>query len=102
MSSSTVSQQSVKHIFKRSFLIALIVSLVLSAIAGIIIFLLGTFDDLEFRILLTTLVISVFSITGLINASLLDRKSFMIYGFFALAVSIFAALLLLLCIWLTD
>jgi hypothetical protein len=90
---------TLKQIFKRSFLTALIISLVLSAIAGIIIFLLGTFDEIEFKILFTTFVIGVFSLTGLINASLLDRESFKVYGFSALTISVLASLLLLLSIW---
>lgn len=99
---NNVQQQSLKHVFKRSFLIALVTSLVVSAIAGIIIFLLGNFDDLEVKILFTTLVIGIFSLTGLVNASLLDKTQLIkIFGYYSLLISVFTALLLLFILW-TD
>jgi hypothetical protein len=96
------TQQSLKPLFKRTFLQTLIISLVLSAIAGIIVFLVGSFDDLEIRILFTTVIISVFSLTGLINASLLDKPTLKAFGYLALAVSTCAFLIDLQNIWINS
>jgi len=54
--------------YKRYFLIALVGSLVVSAIIGIYIFLAGDFGEIENKILLTTVALAVFSLLRLCSA----------------------------------
>ena len=83
--------------YKRIFLLTLIVALVLSALVGIYVFLLGDFGDLENKILLTTASLAVFSLLGLCSALIYYNKklrplsvlgmSFSLLGFtFSLAI----------------
>lgn len=58
---------------KKVFLITMIISLSISALVGIVLFLIGSFGYLELRILLTTLAIGGFSLTGLCSSLLYDK-----------------------------
>lgn len=62
--------------FKKLFLIALIISLSISALIGIYILLFGEFRDTEIKILLTTLSIGAYSIAGLCCSALLEKDKF--------------------------
>jgi len=85
--------------FKKIFLISLIISLSISALLGIIIFLVGNFGEIQVRILLTTLTIGGFSLTGLCCATLLEKKRFSAFAIFGMIVSIFGFLFITSLIW---
>ena len=74
--------------FKKIFLISLIVSLSISALLGIIIFLVGNFDEIQVRILLTTLTVGGFSLTGLCCATLLEKKRFSAFAIMGMIILI--------------
>lgn len=85
--------------FKKVFLISLIISLSISALLGIIIFLVGNFGEIQVKILLTTLTIGGFSLTGLCCATLLEKKRFSAFAIFGMVVSIFGFLFITSLIW---
>ena len=85
--------------FKKIFLISLIISLSISALLGIIIFLVGNFGEIQVRILLTTLTIGGFSLTGLCCATLLEKKRFSAFAIFGMIASIFGFLFITFIIW---
>ncbi len=85
--------------FKKIFLITLIISLSISALLGIIIFLIGEFGHTQTRILLTTLTIGGFSLTGLCCATLLDRKRFSIFAIIGMIISVLGFLFTTSLIW---
>jgi hypothetical protein len=60
--------------FKRVFLLAMIISLAISAFIGIFILLVGNFGNVETSILLTTLTLGFFSLTGLCCATLYEKR----------------------------
>lgn len=83
---------------KTVFLYLFIASVSLSALVGIGVILFGNFGDLEIRVLLTTLTITVTSILGLACGAYLERK----HGQLPVAGIIFAvisAMLWLIVIW---
>lgn len=84
---------------KKTFLITLIVSLSVSALVGIVLFLIGSFGDLEVKILFTTLVIGLFSLTGLCGSILYSRDRFANYSLITMVVSISGLFLSILSIW---
>ena len=59
--------------FRRAFLLAMIISLAISAFIGIFILLVGKFGNVEISILLTTLTLGFFSLTGLCCATLYEK-----------------------------
>ncbi|MBS3089662.1 hypothetical protein J4461_02140 [Candidatus Pacearchaeota archaeon] len=65
-----------EHHVKKAFLISMIVSLSISVLIGIVIFLLGSFGETQTRILLTTLTIVGFSLAGLCSATLYDKQNY--------------------------
>jgi len=84
---------------KKVFLISLIISLSISALLGVIILLIGNFGQIQARILLTTLTIGGFSLTGLCCANLLEKKRFSAFAIFGMIVSIWGFLFLTSLIW---
>ena len=84
---------------KRLFLYTLIASVAFSALMGIGVILFGNFGELEFRVLLTTLTITVTSIAGLACGAYFEsgRGRYLPVTGIALAVS--AALMVMLIIW---
>ena len=81
-----ISVSEIKNDFKRFFLWALIVSLSLSALIGIIIFLFGKFGETEEKIITTTISIGVSSVTGLCCSTIFFKdklKSLSITGMLA-------------------
>ncbi|MBI2666101.1 hypothetical protein HYX13_00665 [Candidatus Woesearchaeota archaeon] len=85
--------------FKKVFLISLIISLSISALLGIIIFLIGNFGEIQGHILFTTLAIGGFSLTGLCCATLLEKKRFSAFAIFGIIVSIWGFLFQTSLIW---
>jgi hypothetical protein len=84
----------------RALLIALIVSLSLTAIMAIVVLVLGaSIGIVEARILLTTLVLALFSLTGLSASARFARGRFLAVGVAGLAVSGLGVVLSLIVIW---
>ena len=85
--------------FKKYFLRTLVIALSVSALIGIFIFLIGDFGETEFRLLLTTLTIGGYSLTGLCSATNQkkpDLKSFSLVG---MLISIIGFVITLGAIW---
>lgn len=78
----------------------LIISVVLSAVLGIIAILTGSFGDLEIRIILTTLTISAASICALASGAVWERGQLRILPAAGIVLALLAALLLVAGIWL--
>jgi hypothetical protein len=85
--------------FKKIFLIGLIVSLSIGALLGIIIFLVGNFGEIQIRILLTTLIIGGFSLTGLCCSTLLEKKGFSALAIIGMILSVCGFLFITSLIW---
>jgi hypothetical protein len=86
--------------FKKIFLITLIVAFSISAIIGIVILILGKFNDTTGRILLTTASIGTFSLLGLCNSVLLERNRLKAIPITGLIISTMGFIMSLLLIWL--
>lgn len=71
---------------KKYFIYALITSLVIAGLLGIAVLLSGTFDELQIRILFTTLALTVYSIIGLCCNSIVGGKH-SVFGKFGLGMS---------------
>lgn len=84
---------------KKTFLISMIISLIVSALIGIIIFLFGDFGETEAKILITTLTIGGYSLTGLCCSTLYEKKRAISLAFSGIAVSIIGFLYTVLAIW---
>jgi len=76
-----------------------IFSLSLSALVAIFAFLIGDFGDTETRIVLTTLAIGAFSLSGLCCSGLYDQKKNLPVAFLGLLSSAIALLISLITIW---
>ena len=85
--------------FKKVFLITLVISLSISAILGVIIFLVGNFGEIQVRTLLTTLTIGGFSLTGLCCATLLGKGRFSKFASLGMIFSIWGFLFTTSLIW---
>ena len=78
---------------KRLFLILLLASLAISAVIGIVIFILGDFgeDDglnhTQFKLLFTTFAVAGFSVTGLVSSLLYDLNRALFLSYTGIAVS---------------
>ena len=86
---------------KRLFLYTLIASVAFSALMGIGVILFGNFGELEFRVLLTTLTITVTSIAGLACGAYYESgrgRSLPVTG---MVLAISAAAMVMLIIWKT-
>jgi uncharacterized membrane protein YfcA len=92
-----------KHVLKRYFITAIITSLVISALIGIFVILLGSFGSIQARILLSTLAIGVFSITSLANLRNLEsgHPSYRRFAWLSITFSLIAILLTLSLIWIS-
>lgn len=78
---------------------ALIVSVVLAAVLGMIAVLAGEFGDLQGRVLMTTLTVGVTSVLGLACGSYLDREPGNPIGRAGIGLSLLAAAMVLPIIW---
>jgi hypothetical protein len=92
-----------KRLLKRYFITAIITSLVISALIGILVILLGSFGEIQARILLTTLAIGIFSITSLANLRNLESQhiSYRRFAELSIAFSLLAMLFTLSLIWIS-
>jgi hypothetical protein len=84
---------------KKVFLYLLIGSLSLSALVAIFIFIVGSFNDIDFKILLTTLTIGGYSLTGLCDSVLYANKKYFPIVFLGAFVSILGPLSTFVAIW---
>ena len=89
---------------KNLFVVAIVGALVLSAIIGIIVILKGSFDATDGRILLTTLVAGIFSVTSLANlrSSSSGKDAFRYFSWLSIFLSITAVVLVVVLIWQTN
>ena len=85
--------------YKRVFLIALIGAMVLSALVGIYIFLIGDFGEMEDKILLTTVSLAVFSLLGLCSALTNHKKNFYLFSILGMGFSLMGFIASLENIW---
>ena len=85
--------------YKRVFLIPLIVALTLSALVGIIVFIAGDFGDTEIRILLTTLAIAGYSLSGLCSTTILKKEPIRMLAYTGMVVAVMGFILAILGIW---
>ena len=74
--------------YKRFFLLALIIALILSALIGIYIFLIGDFGDMENKILFTTFSLAVFSLLGLCSALVYTNKNLSTFSILGMSFSL--------------
>ncbi len=84
---------------KRLFLYTLIGSVVISALIGIGVLLLGNLGEIEVRVLMTTLTITVTSILGLANGAYFESGRGRRLGSVGIVVSIVAAVMTLFIVW---
>jgi hypothetical protein len=87
---------------KRLFLYTLIGSVALSAVLGIGVIILGSFGELESRVLMTTFTITLTSILGLACGAYYDSKNARVLPTVGIAFSLIAAILGIYMIWAGD
>jgi TM2 domain-containing membrane protein YozV len=88
-----------QNIFKKSLLWTMIGAFIISAIIGIITFLIGDFGEFEAKILGTTFAIGIFSLMGLCSATILERKIFPSVGIAGIVTSAMSLIYTLILIW---
>lgn len=84
---------------KKGFLVAMIISLVISALVGIGIFLFGHFGELEGKILLTTLLIGLYCLTGLCCSLPYEKGKFKVLSIIGVVSSCVAIIFELSWVW---
>lgn len=84
---------------KRTFFWVIITSLSISAIFGIFVFLSGSFGETEERILITSLALGGYCLTGLCAAIWYDKKMFLPLSYTGILISGTGFLYSVLCIW---
>lgn len=84
---------------KKLFLYALIGSVSVSAVLGILVILIGDFGEFEGRILLTSLTISGASLCGLSCGAALDAKRARVLPACGIGLAVLAALMIIAGIW---
>ena len=85
--------------YKKYFLTTLIVALSISAVIGIYIFLFGEFGDIETKLLITTLAIGGYSLTGLCCSTIYNRKELFILSIVGMLISVIGLILAIISIW---
>lgn len=85
--------------FKKVFLITMIISLSISALIGIFLFLFGKFGEIEAKLLITTLTIGFYSLTGLCCSVLYERRKSIPLALSGIMISIIGFLFTILVIW---
>jgi len=85
--------------FKKIFLITMIISLSISALIGVFVFLFGNFGETEFRLLMTTLTIGGYSLTGLCCSVLYEKRKFAPLALFGIVISVIGFIYTILLIW---
>lgn len=86
-------------IYGRVFLISLLACFVVGAATGILALLSFELGETEAKILLTTLSLGVYSLTGLCSALLADQRSYRVFGGLGIAVSVLGGLFAILTNW---
>ena len=84
---------------RRLFLIGLIASVSISALIGILVLLFGNFGEIEVRVLMTTLTVTVTSIFGLACGAYLETGRGRYMPLAGIGLSMIAALMCFLIIW---
>jgi hypothetical protein len=84
---------------RRVFTMSLIASLSISALIAIFVFLFGNFDETETRLILTTLTIGGYCLTGLCSSVLYDKNKYFPFAFSGIIVSVFGFLITTAAIW---
>jgi hypothetical protein len=85
--------------FKKTFLVTMIISLSISALIGIFVFLFGDFGETEFRLLMTTLTIGGYSLTGLCCSVLYEKRKFTPLALSGIMISVIGFIYTVLVIW---
>lgn len=85
---------------KKAFLYSLIVSVLLSAVAGIAVILTGSWGDLEIRIILTTITLAAASLAGLSCGAHFDTGHGRPLPLAGIALTLLGAAMVLSIIWL--
>ena len=87
---------------KRAFFILLMASLVITALIGIAVFIVGDFGDgfgTRAKLLVTTVAVAVLSLTGLASAALYDRGKWLPLSYSGIAASVIAFVLVMVGMW---
>ena len=95
----TKQKKSINPNYKKFFLRTFIVALSVSALIGIIIFLIGDFGETEVKVLSTTLAIGGFSITALGCSTIHERDEFRAFSLIGMLISVFGFLFTVSAIW---
>lgn len=77
----------------------LVIALSISALIGIFVFLVGDFGDTEIRLLVTTVTIGGFSLTGLCSATIQYRNNLNPFSIIGMLISVIGFFITLLTIW---
>lgn len=85
--------------YKKYFLRTLIVALAISAVIGIVIFLVGDFGETEIKLLFSTLAIGGFSLTGLSSSTIHNRTELKLFSVIGMFISVLAFLMTTITIW---
>ncbi|MGB6151031.1 MAG: hypothetical protein WBG48_03485, partial [Pricia sp.] len=88
-----------KFNYKKNFIRISVLTLALSALIGIIVFLIGKNGELERRFLLTSLAIGAYSVIGLCCSTIFHSNKLKVFSIAGMIVSILAFLSSLLLIW---
>ncbi len=84
---------------KKVFLITMIISLILAALIGVVIFLIGNFSEVEMRILGTTASITIYSLIGLFFSWISEKGKMKYFPLGGLILTIFAFVCTVMLIW---
>ncbi len=84
---------------KRLFLYSLIGSVAISALIGIVVLLVGSFDEISVRVLMTTLTVTATSILGLACGAYYETGRNGLLPTIGITVTIIAAVMTLLIVW---
>ncbi|HMT07714.1 MAG TPA: hypothetical protein PKA82_06890 [Pyrinomonadaceae bacterium] len=84
---------------KRLFLYSLIGSVAISALIGIVVLLVGSFDEISVRVLMTTLTVTATSILGLACGAYYETGRNRLLPTIGITVTIIAAVMTLLIVW---
>ena len=95
----TTTRKVIRIPVKKTFLITMIVSLSISALIGIAVFLLGVFEETELKLLMTTLTIGGFSLTGLCCSVLYEKRRFIPLAILGMMVSFLGFIFTSSVIW---
>lgn len=89
---------------RRLFLILILASLAISGLVGIVIFILGNFEDddfggIQFKLLFTTFTLAGFSVAGFTSSLLYDRERSLLLCYAGIAVSLAGFVVFMVGIW---